>query len=80
MRESAMTYLKNLLAKCVKYYATIGIMVFCFDVMQTILKKVANSEFSFGIICVILMTFMVSIKVIESVPLYRERRSVKQII
>ena len=68
MRESAMTYLKNLLAKCVKYYATIGIMVFCFDVMQTILKKVANSEFSFGIICVILMTFMVIIKVIESVP------------
>ena len=68
MRESAMTYLKNLLAKCVKYYATVGIMLFCFDVMQAVLKSVAKSEFSFGVICVILMTFMVICKVMESVP------------
>lgn len=67
-RESSMTYLKNLLSKCVKYYATMAVMIVCFNVMNSVLKGMAGKEYGFGNICVILMVFLIVTKVIEVVP------------
>lgn len=67
-KESGISYLKNLLAKALKFYATVACVSIGFSTLEKMLEKMTVSSASFGYMLAIMMALMIITKLITIVP------------
>ena len=67
-KDAGISYLKTLLAKALKFYATVAVVSIGFTTLQTMLAKMSASSASFGYMLAIMMALMCVTKLIEVVP------------